>query len=77
MTAFSKSFILITDFSAVSTAGQGGINMGFINAFVSYLLLLLIFVAVGGAAVFLGITMRRNANAKADQTEHAESAEQA
>lgn len=51
--------------------------MGFINAFVSYLLLLLIFVAVGGAAVFLGITMRRNANAKAEQAEHAEGAEQA
>lgn len=51
--------------------------MGFINSFVSYLLLLLIFVAVGGAAVFLGITLRKNANAKAEQAGNTESAEQA
>ncbi|MCM1113565.1 MAG: hypothetical protein NC399_09970 [Muribaculum sp.] len=43
--------------------------MGFINGFVSYLLLLLIFAAVGGVAVFLGITLRRNANAKAEKTQ--------
>ncbi len=43
--------------------------MGFINGFVSYLLLLLVFVAVGGAAVFLGITLRKSANAKAEQIE--------
>ncbi len=43
--------------------------MGFINSFMSYLLLLLIFVVVGGAAVFLGITLRKNANAKEESEE--------
>lgn len=43
--------------------------MGFINGFLSYLLLLLIFVVAGGAAVFLGITLRKNADAKAEKAE--------
>lgn len=41
--------------------------MGFINSLVSYALLLLIFVAAGGAAVFLGITLRKSSNAKKAQ----------
>lgn len=49
--------------------------MGFINSFVSYLLLLLIFTVVGGAAIFLGITLRKNANAKAEKTENAQAQE--
>ena len=44
-------------------------RMAFLNSFVSYLLLLIVFVVVGGAAVFLGITLRKNANAKAETTE--------
>lgn len=41
--------------------------MGFINGFVSYLLLLLVFAVAGGAAVFLGITLRKSSNAKKEQ----------
>jgi hypothetical protein len=71
LTVCDKSFIL---------KGQGlggvwrrkGAKMGFLNAFVSYLLLLIVFVIVGGAAVFLGITLRKNANAKAEMAETAE-----
>ena len=45
--------------------------MAFLNALASYGLLLLIFVAVGGAAVFLGITLRKKKDATmaADTTE--------
>ena len=43
--------------------------MGFINGLVSYLLLLIIFVVVGGAAIFLGISLRKSANAKAEKAE--------
>ena len=49
--------------------------MAFLNSFVSYLLLLIVFVVVGGAAVFIGITLRRNANAKAEKTENEVAAE--
>lgn len=50
--------------------------VAFINSFLSYLLLMLVIVAVAGVAVFIGITMRK----KKDQaqpageagTEHAE-----
>ena len=51
--------------------------MAFINSFMSYLLLLLIFVVAGGAAVFLGITLRRNMNAKAEKAEDVKTAEEA
>lgn len=37
--------------------------VNFVNAFLSYGLLLLIFVAVGGLAVFLGIAARKRKNA--------------
>lgn len=50
--------------------------MAFLSGFVSYLLLLIVFVVVGGAAVFLGITLRKNANAKAEKTEKEAAAEQ-
>ena len=45
--------------------------MAFLNALASYGLLLLIFVAVGGVAIFLGITLRKRkeANLAADTTE--------
>lgn len=51
-------------------------RMAFLSGFVSYLLLLIVFVVVGGAAVFLGITLRKNANAKAEKTEKEAAAEQ-
>lgn len=51
--------------------------MGFVNSFMTSLLLLLIFVVVGGAAVFLGITLRRNANAKAEKTNDTQTAKEA
>ena len=38
--------------------------MGFVNSLASYLLLMVITVAVGAVAVFLGITLRRKSNAK-------------
>ncbi len=44
--------------------------MAFLNSFLSYLLLLVVFVVVGGAAVFLGITLRKSSNAKAEKTEN-------
>lgn len=50
--------------------------MAFLSGFVSYLLLLIVFVVVGGAAVFLGITLRKNANAKAETKENEAAAEQ-
>ncbi|MCM1090336.1 MAG: hypothetical protein NC092_08465 [Butyrivibrio sp.] len=50
--------------------------MAFLNSFVSYLLLLIIFVVVGGAAVFIGITLRKSANAKAEKAESETAAEQ-
>ncbi|MBR1855423.1 MAG: hypothetical protein IJ794_20150 [Lachnospiraceae bacterium] len=43
-------------------------DMGFINGLLSYLLLLIIFVVVGGAAIFLGITLRKSTDAKAEKT---------
>lgn len=50
--------------------------VNFVNAFLSYGLLLLIFVAVGGLAVFLGIAARKRKNAvtPADTGEAQESA---
>lgn len=43
--------------------------MGFVSGFLSYLLVLIVFVVVGGAAIFLGITIRKSANAKAEKAE--------
>ena len=37
--------------------------MNFLNAFVSYGILLLIFVAVGAFAIFVGITLRKRKDA--------------
>lgn len=51
--------------------------MAFLNSFISYLLLLIIFVVAGGAAIFLGTTLRKNANAKAEKAESEAAAEQA
>lgn len=45
--------------------------MGFVNSFLSYLVLMLVFVAVGGIAIFLGTTLRKSANAKAERTAEA------
>ena len=39
------------------------IMVSFVNTFLSYLLLLLIIVAVAGVALFIGITMRKKKNA--------------
>lgn len=36
--------------------------MGFLNSFVSYLLLLVIFVVLGGCAIALGIMLRKKKN---------------
>lgn len=36
----------------------------FLNSFLSYLLLVAVFVAVSGIAVFIGITLRKRANKK-------------
>lgn len=36
----------------------------FLNSFLSYILLFLIIVVVAGIAMFIGITMRKKANAK-------------
>lgn len=49
--------------------------MEFINSFMSYLLLMLIFVVAGGAAIFLGITLRKSANAKAETVKTEEKAQ--
>lgn len=51
--------------------------MAFLNSFMTSLLTLLIFVVAGGAAVFLGITLRKSANAKAEKAENVQTAEEA
>ena len=40
--------------------------MNFVNGFLSYFVLMLIFVLVGGIAIFLGISMRKVSNGKAE-----------
>ncbi|MBR1701272.1 MAG: hypothetical protein IJ716_04890 [Lachnospiraceae bacterium] len=50
--------------------------MAFVNGFLSYLLLLIVFVVVGGTAIFLGITLRKGTDAKAEKAEAQELAEQ-
>lgn len=41
--------------------------MGFVNGFLSYFILMMVFVVVGGIAIFLGTTLRKSANAKAEK----------
>lgn len=41
----------------------------FANAFLSYLLLMVIIVAIAGAAVFIGIKMRKNKNSKLQESQ--------
>ena len=41
----------------------------FVNSFLSYLLLMLIIVIIAGVAIFIGITMRKNKNAKQEVVE--------
>lgn len=43
--------------------------MEFINSLASYFVLLLIFAALAGLGIFLGITLRKRSNAKAESTE--------
>lgn len=38
--------------------------MVFLNSFLSYLILMLVFAAAGGLAIFLGITLRKKKNQK-------------
>ena len=44
--------------------------VSFMNSFLSYMVLMLVIVAVAGVAVFIGITMRKTKNA-AESTEEA------
>ena len=41
--------------------------MGFVNGFLSYLVLMMVFVAVAGIAIFLGITMRKMRNTEEER----------
>lgn len=49
--------------------------VSFVNTFLSYLLLLVIILAVAGVATFIGITMRKKKNAAAAVEAKAESNE--
>ena len=40
----------------------------FINSFLSYLLLMLVIAVIAGVAIFIGIKMRKNKNAKVAET---------
>ncbi len=51
--------------------------MAFVNSLVSYFVLLLMFVATAGAAVFLGISLRKRANAKAAEADQTEASSEA
>lgn len=46
--------------------------IAFINSFLSYLLVFVAFAAVGGLAIFVGITMRKKKNAAEKATEQQE-----
>ena len=48
---------------------MGDIMVAFTNVFLSYLLLLLLIVAVAGIAAFIGITMRKKNNAESMKAE--------
>lgn len=43
--------------------------MEFINSLATYFVLLLIFAALAGIGVFLGITLRKRSNSKAERAE--------
>ena len=47
----------------------------FLSTFVSYLIVLLVFVVVGGIGIFLGITMRKRKDAQNAQNPYFEAAE--
>lgn len=51
--------------------------MPFLNSFMTSLFILLVFVVAGGAAVFLGITLRKSTDAKAEKAEDVQTAEEA
>lgn len=53
--------------------------MEFVSSFLSYLILMIVFVIVGAIAIFIGITLRKTSNAKAllQQDEETEASEQA
>lgn len=46
--------------------------ISFVNSFLSYLLLLVVIVAVAGTAAFIGITMRKKKNASMETEVKAE-----
>ncbi len=54
----------VKSMEAAETAdGRNGVKvMDFLNAFLSYGLVLLCFIVAGGLAIFLGITLRKNKN---------------
>ncbi len=41
----------------------------FVNSFLSYLLVVAVFLLVGGAAIYLGIRLRKSKDAKAETSE--------
>lgn len=43
--------------------------MAFVSSFLSYLLLMLVILVVGGVALTIGITMRKKKNASMEQAE--------
>lgn len=46
--------------------------IAFINSFLSYLLVFVVFCAIAGFAIFVGITMRKRKNAAAEALEQQE-----
>ena len=48
----------------------------FVNSFLSYLLLMAVIVILAGIAVFIGIKLRKNKNAKVEQMQAATEQEQ-
>ncbi|MBR1478016.1 MAG: hypothetical protein IJ608_08670 [Lachnospiraceae bacterium] len=51
--------------------------VAFINAFLSYLMVLIVFVAVGGLGCFIGLKLRKNKNAKEEALAKAEGTSEA
>lgn len=49
-------------------SGMGNLIL-FLNSFLSYLLLMAVIVVIAGVAVFIGIKVRKNKNAKAKQAD--------
>lgn len=50
--------------------------VAFLNTFLSYLLLMVIILVVGGIAITIGINMRKAKNSQAQETEAVESKEE-